>query len=228
MAMASVSLKICDVFADGTSALVTRGSLALGPLEPGRVHDVVMELDACAYGFDPGHRMRLSFAGTDWPNTVAPPVPATLTVHGGELAVPVWSGPSPHAAPHFRAGAPTSNESADGVVWRVGRDVLSRETACEIEHGSTYDLPYDGSATEHYRGRVSVDTHTFVQRAVGDVDITVRWPDVIAVASSHLDVRIAAEAYEVDLHLEVREGRPGEDGPGELVGERSWERRLPR
>ena len=51
---------------------------------------------------------------------------------------------------------------------------------------------------------------------------------VAAVARSHLDVRIDAEAYDVDLRLEVREHQPGGEGPGELVGERRWERRLPR
>jgi hypothetical protein len=223
-AMAAVSLKVCDVFADGTSALVTRGSLALGPLEPGEQRDVIVELDACAYSFDPGHRLRLSFAGSDWPNTVAPPEPVTLTVHGGELALPVWSGPSPHTAPELRAGAADSTESPDGVVWRVERDVLSRETACVIDHGATYEVPYDGESTERYRGRVSVDTETFAQRAEGEVDLTVRWPDVVAFAHSRLDVRIGPDAYDVVLELEVREG--GADG--EIIGERSWQRRLPR
>ena len=224
VASSAVSVKICDVFADGTSALVTRGSLALGPLEAGRVHEVVLELDACAYAFDPGHRLRLSLAGTDWPNTVAPPGPATLTLHGGELALPVWTGPSPHAAPEMRPGAPESNESPDGVVWRVERDVLSRETACVVDHGATYDVPYDASSTERYRGRVSVDTETFAQRAESEVDLTVRWPGVVAVARSRLDVRIGPDAYDVALELEVREGGP----EGELIGERSWQRRLPR
>ena len=96
---ASLSVKLCDVFPDGTSVLVTRGSLDLAyrdgvhapteaaPLAPGRSYDVEVKLDACAYQPEPGHRLRLSVAGADWPNTVAPPAPVTLTVHG------VWAEP---------------------------------------------------------------------------------------------------------------------------------------
>ena len=77
---AYVSAKLCDVFPDGTSALVSRGTLNLTgrngftapePLVPGEVYDVEIELDACAYSFDEGQRMRLSLAGADWPNTAA-------------------------------------------------------------------------------------------------------------------------------------------------------------
>ncbi len=79
---ASLSVKLCDVFPDGTSALVSRGSLDLAfrssvhgkpaPLVPGEVYDVEVVLDACAYEWSPGQVLRVSVAGTDWPNTIAP------------------------------------------------------------------------------------------------------------------------------------------------------------
>ncbi len=101
---ASLSAKLCDVFPDGTSALITRGSVDLvfrdgvheatppAPLVPGQEYDVVLDLDACAYELAPGQRLRLSVAGADWPNTVAPPAPVTLTVHEGTLELPLWGG----------------------------------------------------------------------------------------------------------------------------------------
>jgi predicted acyl esterase len=82
---ASLSVKLCDVFPDGTSALVTRGqprprlprrrprARGAAPLAPGRAYEVEVQLDACAYQPATGHRLRLSVAGADWPNTVAPP-----------------------------------------------------------------------------------------------------------------------------------------------------------
>ena len=83
---ASLSVKLCDVFPDGTSALVSRGSLDLtfrtgvhdapSPLTPGEVYDVEVVLDACAYEWAPGQKLRVSIAGADWPNTVAPPAPS--------------------------------------------------------------------------------------------------------------------------------------------------------
>jgi hypothetical protein len=75
---------------------------------------------------------------------------------------------------------------------------------------------------------VSVDTRTFAQRAEAEADYRVAWPDLVATTRSTLDVRIGPDAYDVVITLEAREGRPGEAGPGELVGERRWERRLPR
>ncbi len=109
---ASLSVKLCDVFPDGTSALVTRGTLDLTfrdgvhaaptPLVPGEEYDVVLDLDACAYAWTPGNRLRLSLAGSDWPNTVAPPAPVTLTVHGGSIELPLLAGDFP--APAFAPG----------------------------------------------------------------------------------------------------------------------------
>ena len=65
---ASLSVKLCDVFPDGTSALVTRGTLDLAfrdgvhgppvPLEPGTAYDVEVVLDACAYEWSPGQVLR--------------------------------------------------------------------------------------------------------------------------------------------------------------------------
>ncbi|WP_372736082.1 CocE/NonD family hydrolase, partial [Nocardioides sp.] len=58
----SLSVKLCDVFPDGTSALVARGTLDLAfrsgstpsPLTPGEEFEVDLLLDACAYQWSPG------------------------------------------------------------------------------------------------------------------------------------------------------------------------------
>ena len=115
--------------------------------------------------FDPGQRLRLSLAGTDWPNTVAPPGPATLTVHGGELELPVWTGPSPHAAAavprrarRCRPRAPTAWSGGSSATCCAARPRAWSTTA------STYDVPYDG---EHHRAlpRPGVGRHPDVRPA---------------------------------------------------------------
>ena len=82
---AQVAVKLCDVFVDGTSTLITRGLLDLdardslaerSPLVPGQAYDVAIELEATTWRFARGHKLRLSVAGADWPNTAAPPEPA--------------------------------------------------------------------------------------------------------------------------------------------------------
>ncbi|HEX6248081.1 MAG TPA: CocE/NonD family hydrolase [Nocardioidaceae bacterium] len=228
--VASLSVKLCDVFADGTSALVTRGSLNLShrdghadprPLEPGVEVDVEVLLDACAYAFAPGQRMRLSVAGSDWPNTSCPPEPVTVTVHGGELTLPVWTGPSPYDAPVLTPGEERSGEEPASVVWRVERDVLRRTTACVVDHGSRYGTAHEGSASERYRGRVEVDRRSFEQRAWSEVSFTLSWPDVEVAASATLDLHATRDSYDVRIELEVSED-------DRVVATRRWEQTVPR
>ena len=87
--VAFLSARLCDVFPDGTSALVSRGVLNLthrdGHAAPSRSSpasptQVELELEATSWVFEAGHRVRLALAGSDWPNTWPPP-------HAGSLAV---------------------------------------------------------------------------------------------------------------------------------------------
>ena len=137
---ASLSVKICDVFPDGTSALVTRGTLDLAyrdgvhgspsPLVPGREYDVEVVLDACAYQWTPGQTLRVSVAGSDWPNTVAPPEPVSFTLRTASLTLPLLDEVD-FAVPVFAPGAEHSSESTDGVGWGIHHDVLHRTTTAD-------------------------------------------------------------------------------------------------
>ncbi len=229
---ASLSVKLCDVFPDGTSALVARGSLDLAyragvhaplgpvPLVPGEVYDVEVELDACAYRLAAGQRLRLSVAGADWPNTVAPPAPVTLTVHGGTLDLPLWSG-SERPAPTFTPGAPTSSEDPSGVSWTVTRDVLGRTTTCAVRHGASYAVPHDGTASEEYAGEVVVDRRTFAQHASADCTYRLTWPGVDVRVRSTMRVDVTAEGYDVVVDADAFDG-------GDQVCHRTWTEHVPR
>jgi putative CocE/NonD family hydrolase len=229
---ASLALKLCDVFPDGASALVTRGSLDLRfrdgvhgeakPLEPERVYDVVVQLDACGYEFAPGQTMRLSIAGADWPNTVAPPTPVGLTVHGGDLELPLWSGGLDGLNhPGFTPGAETSSEDPTGVDWTITDDVLRRTTRCSVRHGSDYATHFDGHAWERYEGVVVVDRRTFDQRADADCTYRLTWPDVDVSVRSAMHVEINQSGIDVAIDLQAYEG-------DELVCERRWAEKLTR
>ena len=63
--IAYLSAKLCDVFPDGASSLVTRTMLNLAhrdsredpsPLEPGRPYEVTLDLEAASWTFEAGHR----------------------------------------------------------------------------------------------------------------------------------------------------------------------------
>jgi uncharacterized protein len=228
--VAFCSVKLCDVFPDGTSALVTRGSLNLthrnghsapAALEPGLEYEIEVELDACAYAFDPGQRVRLSVAGADWPNTAAPPEPVTMTVHGGHLELPLWTDEPPYDPPSLPPGDDRSGEDPTGIIWRSDRDVLNRTTECVVDHGSSYPVAHGGTARERYRGRVGVNLRSFDQWAWADVEFELSWPEATVTTHASLDVRLDANDYDVIIALEAREG-------AQEVARRSWHRRFTR
>ena len=225
---ASLSVKLCDVFPDGTSALIARGSLDLTfrdsstpvPLVPGEEYDVSLLLDACAYQPDPGHVLRLSVAGADWPNTIAPPAPVTLTVHAGSVMLPLWSD-SGIEPPAFVPGADTSSEDPTGVTWSVTRDVLRRTTTCAVRNVASYDVPRDGTALEDYRGEVGVDRRTFAQWATAETTYRLTWPGIEIRVVSTLRADIGPHGYDVVIEADAFDDE-------EQVGHREWREHFPR
>jgi predicted acyl esterase len=228
--VATLSVRLCDVFPDGRSTLITRGVLNLThrdgherpePMPVGEPVDVTVELEATSWIFDPGHRLRLAISGTDWPNTLAPPEPVTITLDlaGSALHLPRVDGPSPSAAPSLVASTDEPSEPTD-VTWRVERDVLRRETACVVDHGSTYDE--DGvTCTDHYVGRVSVNTDSFAQRMTATSTFRLAWPEATVVTVAELLMATTATAFEVDLRLRCLDG-------DEVFAERHWQHVIPR
>jgi hypothetical protein len=235
--VAFLSAKLCDVFPDRTSTLVARGFLNLTrrrsltdpePMRPGVVEEVEVELDATSWVFPAGHRLRLSLAGTDWPNLVPPPGPVALTVErdGSALTLPVLDGPSPSPPPWLppprpdpaKTGGPTP---APGPTWRVVQDVLGRRAEAEIDHGGRTEPPGGTVLVERYRGTVGTTMEPGPTWARGVAEYRVEWPEATVATSARLDLRGDADAFEVQLDLEAREG-------DELRWTRSWQRRIPR
>ncbi|MCZ7535151.1 MAG: CocE/NonD family hydrolase [Acidimicrobiia bacterium] len=172
-----LSAKLCDVFPDGTSVLVSRGLLNLAhrdssvtprPLDPGATYEVDVDLDATSWVFEAGHRLRLAIAGADWPNIWPPPSSAELSVDrsGIGLTLPVIpDGLDAHRAVPVFAAAPSDGDphSADSgvvapVTWRIEHDVIPRETRAVIAHGSEYRAEHGADVRESYSGTVAVST----------------------------------------------------------------------
>jgi predicted acyl esterase len=97
---ALVCVRLCDVFPDGTSALVNRGLLNLthresheepAPLEPGTRYEVRVPIDFTAYSVPAGHRLRVAVSPTYWPWAWPSLEAVTLTVFpvGSHLELPV-------------------------------------------------------------------------------------------------------------------------------------------
>ena len=216
-----VAVRLCDVAPDGTSTLVTRGTLLISP-----EGEVDVELEATAWRWLPGRTLRVSVAGADWPNVVAPGGPGFLTLRDAVLTLPTYDADSDAPVPDFAPGNAESSEDTEGITWRIERDVARRVTRCVVGSVSDYSTAF-GSASERYDGWVSVDERTFAQHAHSDVEFTLRFDAtdtteaVIAHARSVMDLATREDSYDLRIHLVVRDG-------DEIIRERTWEQSFPR
>jgi predicted acyl esterase len=240
--VAQLSAKLCDVFPDGTSALVTRGLLNLthrdsredpSPLEPGTPYSVSFELEVASWVFEPGHRIRLDLAGTDWPNAWPPPGPVTLTVERSRSAIvlPTVDGPSP-ITERPQLPPPTrvvkGLESSRGgempsVTWRLEHDVIARETRAITAYGGDTEADDHRPRTEErYEGTVGVSTEdpalAWVEARAAN---TLHFPEATIAGVARWTIRSDAEAYHLEIDLELAEDRKPR-------WSRRWERTIPR
>jgi predicted acyl esterase len=240
-AVAHVAMKLCDVFPDGTSALITRGMLNLThrgvwpadpggatgrepePLVPGEWLDVQIELEATTWTLTEGHTLRLAVAGTDWPNCWPPPEPVALELDRSalSLSIPVVDGLAESAHGFLAAPGPGADD-AEGVVWRVEHEVLGRETRVVTRYGGTYEGAHGARVTDQYDGIVGVSTtDPGAAWARGRSAFTITWPEATCATVAKLEVRSDAAVYDVQLELEVTLD-------GEPFAAREWKESIPR
>jgi hypothetical protein len=238
--VAYLSAKVCDVFPDGTSSLVVRGMVNLTqrtsrtdpePLPAGAWVDVELLLEACAWTFDAGHRIRLDLAGADWPNAWAPPTAATLTIDrdATTLELPEPRGPAPVAVtPTLPASSspqhdPLAVSDADAWRWEIVEDVVGRERRAVATYGG--DEPADGDVPairSRYGGTVGVSIDDpGLAWADGETDLEIAFPEATCRAWSRVRMDSDASTYRVAIELVVSED-------GQERWRRSWERTFPR
>ncbi|HEX4983036.1 MAG TPA: CocE/NonD family hydrolase C-terminal non-catalytic domain-containing protein, partial [Ilumatobacteraceae bacterium] len=240
-AVAHLAVRLCDVFPDGTSALITRGILNLShlgcwpvdpdgdvgrapsALTPGEWVDATLELEATTWTLTPGHTLRLAIAGSDWPNCWPPPGPLTLSVDRASivLRIPVVDGlaESTHV---FAPGDGPPSDDADGVVWHVSHDVLGRETLVRTRYGGHYEGLHGAAIDDVYEGELGVSTVDPGRAwAKGRTAFTIRWPEATCATVGTLDVRSDADTIHVAVELvATRDGEP--------FATRSWRESFPR
>lgn len=233
--VAFLSAKICDVFEDGTSALVSRGILNLThrrshgepePLGPEKTYEVTVDLDVTSWVFCKGHRVRLDLAGADWPSTWPPPHAAELEVmrSGTALLLPVVRGPSPiKRVPDYAPSSEAPDSSSDGVLWRFQHDVLERSSRVVIEQHSDWEFaPMDVRIGNHRSGETGVSTEDpGTAWAEGRAAYTLQWPEVTASTEARVSLRSDSHSYHLDLDLVVYED-------GAAILERRWSESYPR
>ncbi len=237
---ALVAVRLCDVFPDGTSALVTRGVLNLThreshehaePLEPGRRYEVRVPLDVMGYSVPAGHRLRLAVSPTYWPWAWPSPAAVTLTLHAGRVELPERP-PRPEDAelPEFgepECAAKLEVETVEGAPeGRSIRRVLATglvEQVFDWDLGGTQrlvDIDLETSDTSHTVYAItegdplSAEVRFRAVSGMGRGDWSMRSEVTSAMTAD-------AEAFHVTTQLEVQE----RDTP---IFTRTWEHRFPR
>lgn len=252
--VAFVSAKLCDVFPDGTSAMISRGLLNLThrdsherpeALVPGEPYPVSVDLDATSWVFPAGHRIRLDVAGTDWPNAWSPPEPVTLTVERADSALvlpvlepagepterPAFPAPAAEAAPGAQPAGPDL-ETREGVRGSAGDAV---EPRWRVEH----DVLRRESrvVVEHGSDTVLEDGSRSVERYWGEAVVSTTDPGRAHVAGG---ARFTLSWPEVTAGSEVRMQLRSDAASWDVHVEldvlegdevrwrRAWDRRFPR
>jgi uncharacterized protein len=235
-----VCVRLCDVFPDGTSVLVTRGLLNLAhresheeprSLEPGSRYEVRVPLDVAAHSFPAGHVVRVAVSPAYWPWAWPSPEDVTLTVFGGSLELPVRAprpeddhlpafGDAEHSAPleveELEAGAPGRTITRDlqtGVVEQSfdwNLGGTARLVPIDLETSDTSHTVY--SIRDDDPLSATVQFHARTGMARGD------WRTEAEVTSSMTCDR---DSFQVAMRLDVREGE-------NLVFEREWKLSFPR
>jgi hypothetical protein len=143
--------KLSDVAPDGSSALVCRGLLNGArrngmsdpePIYPDAPYRISIELDASAWKFEAGHRLRLSISGSDFPNSwPTADIPTIGILTGGDdqaiLNLPLLDGDGV-ARPAFlpapvRVNAPTGSASQE---WSIAENPLQNSTTLRVSRSA--------------------------------------------------------------------------------------------
>jgi predicted acyl esterase len=239
---ALVAVRLCDVWPDGASTLITRGLLNLShrdghdtpqPLVPGERYTVTVALDAIGYALPAGHCLRVAISPTYWPLAWPSPSPATLTVFTGEaswLDLPVRAPrPEDDALPPF--GAPEDVEPLASVELRSGSSSQMRTTDVIAGIHRWTDHRDDGRVRLVASGIEMEDTATddFEIRDGDPLSATVRCQRTCVLAEPGWEARIeaaathtaTAEVFHITSHIDAYEGAT-------RVFTRSWTFAIPR
>ena len=229
--LALVAVRLCDVWPDGASTLITRGLKNLAhrtsdsrpePLVPGQRYPVDVPLNAIGYQVPAGHRLRLAVSPTYWPWAWPAPERVTLSVFtgGSVLDLPVWMGSGEHVPPaHFAVPERAPMPQHDPLGGESGREVRRDVATGTVEVINTVDdghrLLDDGlEYREHERDVYHVvDGDPLSARvecvrafSVGRAQwrITVRTVSTMSATAGSFQVTNALDAYEGDDRVFTR------------------------
>ena len=236
---ALLAVRLCALAPDGSSLLITRGLLNLThrdghdvvhPLEPGRLYELSVRLDAIGHAVPAGHALRVSVSSAYWPWAWPSPEPVTLTLLDGRLLLPVRPRrdepePRPFEPPEW--AEPLAVETIE-----PGR--TSREQSHDPESGThEIDFEWDVGGRRRLAGaRTEMDDRSLTTYRITDGDplsaaVEARCSSTLARdgwrarVDTHSAMSSTASEFLVTQRLDAFEG-------DEQVYSRTWEFVFPR
>lgn len=232
---AQVVVRLTALREDGTSALISMGLLNLRhrdghdaprDVTPGQEMDVEFTLDDIAYRLPAGQRLRLAISPGYFPFAFPDPKPVTLTIHGGQIDLPLGTGAAlpDFADPRHSAPLEVRVDVPPQEAKRVVHDLAAKTWAQEIEGD-------DGTATD-------LNTGLVISRKVSERFVVQEGRPDTATAQLHWtrtygrgDWQVRTEAkvrltggqteWEMEVSLEAFEG-------DQEVFSRNWAAQVPR
>jgi hypothetical protein len=226
-----VAARLCDVWPDGSSTLVSRGILNLTHrtnhekptlLIPSETYRVVVRMNAIAYSIPPGHRLRVALSPTYWPWAWPSPEPVTLSIFTGEsrLDLPTRN-PQGEDETVSDFGPPeTAPPIIDEILARgvndriISRDLAIGETALVVPHsysdglrrlpdGTEYDEHGRDVFTINEENPISARTSSEWWMSLGRKDWRIRVETSSSMSSDAVNFQVTniLNAYEGDVRV---------------------------
>ena len=220
--------RLSDVAPDGTSAQVTIGVLNgtrrnsltdPEPMEPGAVYELHVDLDATAWRFARGHRIRLSVSSADFPNLWPTPYNGTNRVYrdkGRESylevpVVPTRPAPAGELPPDEMTYEPSAaprtypEVSPRVVPWEITHDVMRDRTGLKLYRLDEVNASADMTVKTESRLEVWADNRNpAATTAIGQHFRTITRADGTINIDTSANVRSTEDAIHVALDLDVR------------------------
>jgi uncharacterized protein len=169
------AVTLSDVAPDGSSHLVAKGVLNAtrrdslitpSPLTPNHIYELSIDVDATAWRFAAGHRIRVAIASADWPNVWPTPDPAINTVfrgpiHPTRLVLPIVDSVGSATPPSFvpsPASVERHSQRPEPPVWEITHDAFTRRSFARFVDRSATRVSSDCVVSREHAFVAEVDT----------------------------------------------------------------------
>lgn len=206
----TVSVRVVDVAPDGSSKLVTHGTMRAQyrtgresptPLDPGREYDIEIPLEPKSHLFEAGHRVRLAIAGTFFPEIMpagdaerltirsSPDDPAAVDLPGRVRDDHEFEEGIDMAAPD--RGLPIESQwvNKSEAEWETTRERVADRAKTVSTHRTEASLPHvDITRSGRYEATVQADDPDTLL-AKNELELTLTHPseEITITATSRFD-----------------------------------------